>query len=80
MKPNMVTPGAKNADKDKVTAEEIATRTVVALSRTLPPAMVGVMFLSGGMSEEEGSLFLNAMNKLEMRRPWFLSFSYGRAL
>eukprot|EP00825_Cyclidium_porcatum_P020506 TRINITY_DN2320_c0_g1_i12.p1 TRINITY_DN2320_c0_g1~~TRINITY_DN2320_c0_g1_i12.p1 ORF type:complete len:360 (-),score=82.16 TRINITY_DN2320_c0_g1_i12:41-1120(-) len=80
LKPNMVTPGNKFPNKEKITAEEIATRTVVALSRTVPPAMVGVMFLSGGMSEEEGSLFLNAMNKLEMRRPWFLSFSYGRAL
>jgi len=39
------------------------------------------MFLSGGQSEEEASVQLNAMNRLEnIRRPWFLSFSYGRAL
>lgn len=77
----MVTPGSKNADKAKVTPEEIATRTVVALSRTVVPALVGVTFLSGGQSEEEASLNLNAMNKLAgIRRPWFLSFSYGRAL
>ena len=37
-------------------------------------------FLSGGQSEEEASLNLNEMNRLEMKRPWTLSFSYGRAL
>lgn len=80
LKPNMVTPGSKNPDKANVTAEEIATRTCIALSRTVPPALVGVVFLSGGMSEEEASFNLNAMNRLSMRRPWALSFSYGRAL
>lgn len=44
----MVTAGSKNADKPKITSEEIATRTVVALSRTVVPALVGVTFLSGG--------------------------------
>jgi fructose-bisphosphate aldolase class I len=39
----MVTPGSKNPDKAKVTAEEIATRTCIALSRTVPPALVGVV-------------------------------------
>jgi fructose-bisphosphate aldolase class I len=62
LKPNMVTPGSTNADRAKVTEHEIAYRTCLALSRTLPPAMVGVMFLSGGQSEEEASLNLNAMN------------------
>jgi len=81
LKPNMVTPGAKSPEKDQITAQEIATRTVVALSRTVVPALVGVMFLSGGQSEEEASVQLNAMNRLEnIRRPWALSFSYGRAL
>lgn len=75
----MVTPGSKNATK--ATSSEIAIRTVTALSRTIPPALVGVFFLSGGQSEEEASVNLNAMNKLEgIRRPWFISFSYGRAL
>jgi fructose-bisphosphate aldolase class I len=77
----MVTPGSKNSKRATVTAEEIASRTVAALSRTVPPALVGVVFLSGGMSEEEASFNLNAMNKLTgIRRPWHLSFSYGRAL
>jgi fructose-bisphosphate aldolase, class I len=45
------------------------------------PALPGVCFLSGGQSEEEASLNLNAMNKIsEMQRPWALTFSYGRAL
>ena len=75
----MVTPGSKSTTK--ATAAEIAIRTVTALSRTIPPALVGVFFLSGGQSEEEASVNLNAMNKLEgIRRPWFISFSYGRAL
>ncbi|KRX09161.1 hypothetical protein PPERSA_08877 [Pseudocohnilembus persalinus] len=81
LKPNMVTPGSQNPDKEKITAEEIATRTVIALSRTVVPALVGVTFLSGGQSEEQASLNLNAMNKLDgIRRPWALTFSYGRAL
>jgi fructose-bisphosphate aldolase class I len=43
--------------------------------------LVGVTFLSGGQSEEDASLNLNAMNCLKgIRRPWALTFSYGRAL
>lgn len=77
----MVTAGSTNPDKPKVTNSEIATRTVVALSRTAVPALVGVCFLSGGQSEEDASRNLNAMNKLDgVRRPWTLTFSYGRAL
>jgi fructose-bisphosphate aldolase class I len=78
LKPNMVTPGTNSSAK--VSAVEIAHRTVVALSRTLPAAVPGVVFLSGGQSEEEASVNLNEMNKLEIRKPWVLSFSYGRAL
>jgi len=81
LKPNMVTPGSKNPDAANVTNHEIAYRTVLALSRTVPPALVGVTFLSGGQSEEDASLNLNEMNKLTtVRRPWYLGFSYGRAL
>ncbi|CAK90045.1 unnamed protein product (macronuclear) [Paramecium tetraurelia] len=81
LKPNMVTPGSTNADRSKVTPQEIGYRTALALSRTVPPALVGVTFLSGGQSEEEASLNLNAMNQLTtVRKPWALTFSYGRAL
>jgi len=77
LKPNMVTPGSENPNWK---TEEIAYMTVRTLARTVPPAMVGVMFLSGGQSEEDASLNLNAMNVLDMKKPWKLSFSYGRAL
>jgi fructose-bisphosphate aldolase class I len=56
----MVTPGTKCPTK--VSPEEIAVRTATALSRTVVPALVGIVFLSGGQSEEEASLNLNAMN------------------
>lgn len=81
LKPSMATPGSTNPDAKKVGAAEIAWRTVLALSRTIPPAIPGIMFLSGGQSEEEASLNLNEMNKIkEIKRPWSLTFSYGRAL
>lgn len=79
LKPNMVAPGADSGIK--ASPEEVAYWTVMTLSATMPPALRGVMFLSGGQSEEEASLNLNAMNKMDARhRPWPLSFSYGRAL
>lgn len=77
LKPNMVAPGS---DSPKVAAEVIAEYTVTALRRTVPPAVPGVVFLSGGQSEEEATVNLNAMNKLEVLKPWTLSFSFGRAL
>eukprot|EP01068_Selenidium_serpulae_P016425 Selendium_serpulae@DN6296_c0_g1_i1.p1 len=77
LKPNMVTAGA--TCKDKPTADAVAFYTVRTLKRTVPPALPGVMFLSGGQSEEEASVNLNAINKLGPH-PFALSFSYGRAL
>ncbi|KAF2287532.1 hypothetical protein GH714_001180 [Hevea brasiliensis] len=77
LKPNMVTPGS---DSPKVAAEVIAGYTVTALRRTVPPAVPGIVFLSGGQSEEEATQNLNAMNKLPVLKPWTLSFSFGRAL
>ena len=80
LKPNMVTPGSEWAGA-KPTAGEIAWATVRTLSRTMVPAVAGVTFLSGGQSEEEASVNLNAMNMItEIARPWNLSFSFGRAL
>jgi fructose-bisphosphate aldolase class I len=58
----------------------IAEYTVAALRRTEPPAVPGVVFLSGRQSEEEATQNLDAMNKLEVLKPWRLSFSFGRAL
>ena len=78
-KPNMVTKGADC--KDETSAEEVAFYTVRTLSRTIPPAVPGITFLSGGQAEETASLNLNAINKLAFpKHPWNMSFSYGRAL
>merc|ERR1719260_80523 len=74
----MVTPGMTCAKK--ATPEEIGLATVTALRRTVPPAVPGVTFLSGGQSEQEATANLNAMNKVNLWRPWALTFSYGRAL
>ncbi|XP_023172064.1 fructose-bisphosphate aldolase isoform X3 [Drosophila hydei] len=77
LKPNMVTAG-QGAKKN--TPEEIALATVTALSRTVPAAVPGITFLSGGQSEEEASVNLSAINNAPAPRPWKLTFSYGRAL
>jgi len=80
LKPNMVTPGSE-WDGAPVTNGEIAWATVRTLCRTIVPALPGITFLSGGQSEEDASLNLNAMNLIkEIPRPWSLTFSYGRAL
>jgi fructose-bisphosphate aldolase class I len=78
LKPNMITSGSEAAQK--AGPQEIAWRTYQTLFRTMPGAVPGVMFLSGGQSEEEASVNLNAMNQLPDCKPWSLSFSYGRAL
>ncbi|CAH9099419.1 unnamed protein product [Cuscuta europaea] len=78
LKPNMVTPGSDSA---KVAPVVVAEYTVRALLRTMPAAVPAVVFLSGGQSEEEATVNLNAMNKLKKtKKPWSLSFSFGRAL
>ncbi|XP_069047441.1 fructose-bisphosphate aldolase B [Lepisosteus oculatus] len=78
LKPNMVTAG--HSCSKKYTPQEVAMATVTALRRTVPAAVPGICFLSGGQSEEEASLNLNAMNQCSLPRPWKLTFSYGRAL
>merc|ERR1712094_14010 len=50
------------------------------LARCLPPAMPGVTFLSGGISEEDSSIYLNEINKLDRKGAFALTFSYSRAL
>jgi len=79
LKPNMVTPGKECSEQ--ATPEQIAEATVTAFRRTVPAAVPGVTFLSGGQTELEATRNLNAMNKLPQElRPWKLSFSFGRAL
>jgi fructose-bisphosphate aldolase class I len=79
LKPNMVTPGQSHAHKS--TPEQIGVATVTALRRGVPPAVPGILFLSGGQSEVESTINLNAINQAAHgRNPWKLTFSYGRAL
>jgi fructose-bisphosphate aldolase, class I len=77
LKTNMVVSGYDSADQADV--ETVADETIRALENTVPAAVPGVVFLSGGMSDEDATARLNAMNK-RGPHPWELSFSYGRAL
>lgn len=77
LKPNMVVPGQKSGTKASV--EEVAEKTVETLMATVPPAVPGIAFLSGGQSDEEATAHLSAMNAM-FNVPWKLTFSYGRAL
>lgn len=78
LKPNMVRSGSDAAVA--ATPDEIALATVRVLQHTVPCAVPGITFLSGGMSEEDASLSLNAINLAPGPKPWSLTFSYGRAL
>ena len=78
LKPNMVLSGKACARQAGV--PEVAAATVGCLRRAVPAAVPGVVFLSGGQSEERATAHLNAMNAPGASHPWALSFSYGRAL
>ena len=79
LKPNMVLPGLACAHQD--TVDEVADATVTCLLRTVPAAVPGIAFLSGGQSAELASARLNAMNlRFKARLPWVLTFSYSRAI
>lgn len=78
LKPNMVTAG--QSCPTKYSPADVAKATVTCFQRTVPVAVPGVTFLSGGQSEEEASVHLDAINKYPGKKPWTLTFSYGRAL
>jgi fructose-bisphosphate aldolase class I len=79
LKPNMVLPGVESAERPN--AECVAEATVTCLLRTVPAAVPGVMFLSGGQPAEAASSRLNAMNLHCTRRlPWAVAFSFARAI
>jgi len=79
LKPSMVISG-KDCPR-QAGLEEVAERTVRVLKRTVPAAVTGIVFLSGGQSDEVATAHLNAMNQMFAGSlPWPLSFSYGRAL
>jgi fructose-bisphosphate aldolase class I len=77
LKPSMVISG-KDCPK-QASVSEVAARTLAVLMRTVPAAVPGIAFLSGGQSDELASAHLDAMNRLG-GGPWALTFSYGRAL
>jgi len=78
LKPNMVTPGMQSSQK--ASPQEIAAHTTRALRRHVPPCVPGITFLSGGQTEEDASINLDAINRCPGKKPWALTFSYGRAL
>ena len=78
LKPNMVLSG-KDCPR-QASVEEVAEATVKCLRRTVPAAVPGIVFLSGGQTNEKATAHLNAMNAIAETHPWQLSFSYGRAL
>jgi len=79
LKPNMVLPGLACLNQE--TVDEVADATVKCLLRTVPAAVPGIAFLSGGQSGELASARLNAMNvRFRKRLPWALAFSFARAI
>jgi fructose-bisphosphate aldolase class I len=76
LKPSMVIHGTGAA---AATIDEVAERTLRCLQRTVPAAVPGIAFLSGGQSDEDATAHLDAMNR-RGPHPWNLTFSYGRAL
>jgi fructose-bisphosphate aldolase class I len=77
LKPNMVLPGKDCPEQ--ATDDEIAEATITAMRQTVPAAVPGLVFLSGGQSDEQATARLDAMNR-RGPQPWELSFSFGRAL
>src|SRR5438046_9804186 len=77
LKPTMVLSGDECSQQ--ASHEEVAAETIRSFKRHVPAAVPGVVFLSGGQSDEDATANLNAMNALG-EHPWQLSFSYGRAL
>src|SRR5881409_1421888 len=77
LKPNMVLSGKENSQQASV--QEVAEATVRCLKRVVPAAVPGIVFLSGGQTDQQATEHLNAMNRMG-NLPWQLSFSYGRAL
>ncbi len=77
LKPNMVLSGYDSRDRADVLT--VAAETLRCFRRHVPAAVPGIVFLSGGQSDEDATAHLNAMNALGPS-PWELSFSYGRAL
>lgn len=79
LKPNMVLSGSEASGR--ASSQDVAEHTIDCFKRTVPAEMPGVVFLSGGQSDDEATVNLNAINQMvDSATPWQLSFSYGRGL
>mmetsp|Transcript_18766 Transcript_18766/g.25037 ORF Transcript_18766/g.25037 Transcript_18766/m.25037 type:complete len:202 (-) Transcript_18766:312-917(-) len=78
LKPSMTVNGVDCPNR--ATPDEVAKLTVQTLERSVPASMPGVTFLSGGLSEEDSSIFLNEINAISRKGPWALTFSFSRAM
>ena len=78
LKPNMILPGKSCSDQGN--REQAAQLTVDCLTNHVPPNLPGIVFLSGGQSDEDATAHLNPLNGMDVEHPWQLSYSYGRAL
>ena len=78
LKPNMILPGKSCSDQGS--REQAAQLTVDCLTNHVPHNLPGIVFLSGGQSDEDATAHLNLMNGMDVEHPWQLSYSYGRAL
>ncbi len=78
LKPNMIIAG-KDCE-NQISREEVANLTVKCLTEHVPHDLPGIVFLSGGQSDEDATAHLDLMNKMDVEHPWQLSYSYGRAL
>jgi fructose-bisphosphate aldolase class I len=77
LKPSMILPGKQHSAQ--ATVDEVGRRTVEGLRQSVPAAVPGIAFLSGGQSPELATRHLHAINAIGSQ-PWQLTFSYGRAL
>jgi len=77
--PSIVTCGA-DCNESGATPFDVAGATIVALQRTVPPSVPGVAFVCEYRSEEEATEYLDAINKYPAKKPWILTFCYGRPL
>lgn len=77
LKASMVISGSRCADRGDI--DEVSEATIRCLKSSVPAALAGIVFLSGGQSDHEATAHLNAMNQAGPH-PWPLSFSYGRAM
>ena len=78
LKPNMIIAG--KSCSEQISRDKVAQMTVDCLMQQVPNDLPGIVFLSGGQSDEDATAHLNLMNSMSVNHPWQLSYSFGRAL